>query len=121
MRLSLAREKNSQRRCVNPMANRVSLMTRGTHFCLGMMAASVLSVVLIVPSTFASKLVKQTPLDATTIPQFVEDLPDFSSLGRVNGEQPYRLRFEEFQQKILPESFYAKLPAPFSAGTMVFG
>jgi FtsP/CotA-like multicopper oxidase with cupredoxin domain len=72
-------------------------------------------------SVSASKLVRQRPLNARTIPQFVENLPDFSALGRVNGDVPYRVRFEEFQQKILPVSFYAKLPAPYSAGTMVFG
>jgi FtsP/CotA-like multicopper oxidase with cupredoxin domain len=72
-------------------------------------------------SVSASKLVKQHPLDARKIPQFVEDLPDFSALGRVNGDVPYRVRFEEFQQKILPASFYAKLAPPYSAGTMVFG
>jgi spore coat protein A len=72
-------------------------------------------------STSASKLVSQTPLDATTIPQFVDDLPDFSALGRVDGDHPYRVRSEEFQQKVLPAEFYAKLPAPYAAGTMVFG
>ena len=69
----------------------------------------------------AAKLSPQTPLDATSIPQFVENLPDFSVLGRVNGDIPYRVRSEEFQQKILPAAFYAGLPAPFTAGTMVFG
>jgi spore coat protein A, manganese oxidase len=72
-------------------------------------------------SGLASKLVHQTPLDAKTLPQFVDDLPDFSVLGRVDGDKPYQVRFEEFQQKVLPESFYDKLPAPFSAGTMLFG
>jgi spore coat protein A len=69
----------------------------------------------------ASKLVKQRALDARTIPQFVENLPDFSALGRVNGDVPYRVRFESFAQKILPASFYSNLPAPYSNGTMVFG
>ena len=72
-------------------------------------------------SGLASKLVSQTPLDAKTLPQFVDDLPDFSALGRVDGDKPYQVRFEEFQQKVLPESFYASLPAPFSMGTMLFG
>jgi hypothetical protein len=72
-------------------------------------------------SALASKLTSQTALDPTTVPQFVVPLPDFSVLGRVDGSQPYRVRFEEFQQKILPDSFYANLPAPFSAGTMLFG
>lgn len=72
-------------------------------------------------SVYASKLVPQKPLDAQTIPQFVENVPDFSVLGRVDGDRPYRVRFEAFAQKILPASFYAKLPAPYSAGTRVFG
>jgi spore coat protein A len=81
----------------------------------------VLLINLVFSDTFASKLIKQTPLDATKLPQFVEDLPDFSVLGRVNGDQPYQVRLEEFQQKILPDSFYKTLLPPFSAGTMVFG
>jgi FtsP/CotA-like multicopper oxidase with cupredoxin domain len=69
----------------------------------------------------AAKLSPQTPLDATTIPQFVENMPDFSTLGRVNGDAGYTVRSEEFQQRILPAAFYAALPAPFTKGTMVFG
>jgi FtsP/CotA-like multicopper oxidase with cupredoxin domain len=72
-------------------------------------------------SVLASKLVRQMPLDASTIPQFVDDLPDFSAIGRVNGNVPYTVRSEQFQEKVLPSSIYAKLPAPYSAGTMVFG
>jgi spore coat protein A len=72
-------------------------------------------------SAYASKLVAQKPLDASTIPQFVDALTDFSVLGRVNGDEPYRVRSEEFQQKVLPESFYGKLAAPYDGGTMVFG
>jgi spore coat protein A len=94
---------------------------RGRWRRLGVAGTAVLVLTTLGSSAFASKLVEQKPLDAFSIPQFVEDLPDFSALGRVNGDRPYRVRFEEFQQKILPESFYAKLPAPFAAGTMVFG
>ncbi|HET9392482.1 MAG TPA: multicopper oxidase domain-containing protein [Candidatus Rubrimentiphilum sp.] len=72
-------------------------------------------------SVSASKLVRQKPLNALRIPQFVENLPDFSVLGRVNGDVPYRVRFEAFQQKILPSSFYATLAAPYSGGTAVYG
>ncbi len=32
-------------------------------------------------SGLASKIVSQTPLDAKTLPQFVDDVPDFSALG----------------------------------------
>lgn len=72
-------------------------------------------------AVLASKLVKQTPMKASSIPQFVDELPDFAAMGRVDGDRPYTVRSEEFQQKILPASVYAKLPAPYSAGTMVFG
>ena len=72
-------------------------------------------------SVLASKLVPQTPLDATTIPQFVDELPDFAAIGRVNGNAPYTVRSEEFRQQILPSPVYAKLPAPYAAGTTVFG
>jgi len=34
--------------------------------------------------------------NAKRIPQFVENLPDFFRAGRVNGDRPYRVRFEEF-------------------------
>jgi FtsP/CotA-like multicopper oxidase with cupredoxin domain len=70
---------------------------------------------------WGSKLVRQVPLDASKIPQFADNLPDFSQLGRVNGDAPYSVRSEEFQQRVLPASFYQKLSAPYSAGTMVFG
>ncbi|MFY9720469.1 MAG: multicopper oxidase domain-containing protein [Candidatus Cybelea sp.] len=86
-------------------------------------ALAILSLVLLSASStvWASKLVKQTPLDTSKVPQFADELTDFSAIGRVNGDAPYSVRAEEFQQKVLPASFYAKLPAPYSSGTMVFG
>jgi FtsP/CotA-like multicopper oxidase with cupredoxin domain len=91
-------------------------------FGVARVAAAMIALIAIGGSSVsASKLVRQRPLNARSIPQFVENLPDFSVLGRVNGDVPYRVRFEEFQQKILPATFYATLPAPYSAGTMVFG
>jgi spore coat protein A, manganese oxidase len=85
-------------------------------------SGSIIAIVAFAGSVaWASKLVHQTPLDATKIPQFVDNLPDFSELGRVSGEEPYTVRSEEFQQKVLPASFYRKLAAPYNAGTMVFG
>lgn len=85
------------------------------------LAVAVLLAVVARSVVSAAKLTPQTALDATTIPQFVENLPDFSALGRVNGDLPYRVRSEEFQQKILPATFYDTLAAPYAAGTMVFG
>lgn len=91
-------------------------------FSIARLTAAIIALVVIGgASVSASKLVKQQPLNALSIPQFVENLPDFSELGRVNGDVPYRVRFEEFAQKILPATFYAKLAAPYSKGTLVFG
>ncbi|HKA53080.1 MAG TPA: multicopper oxidase domain-containing protein [Candidatus Binatia bacterium] len=97
------------------------MTARRSRLYIGLVGAVALLCAAIVSSALASKLITQTLLDAKTVPQFVDDLPDFSALGRVDGDHPYQVRFEEFQQKILPDSFYATLPAPFSAGTMVFG
>ena len=88
---------------------------------LRLLGGATLLAVVVHSGVSAGKLTPQTPLDATTVPQFVENLPDFSVLGRVDGDVPYRVRSEEFQQKILPSALYAKLPDPYSAGTMVFG
>ncbi len=91
-------------------------------FRIGRSTAAVIALLLVGGvGVSASKLVKQRALDARTIPQFVENLPDFSVLGRVNGDVPYRVRFEQFAQKILPAAFYAKQSAPYSYGTTVYG
>ena len=85
------------------------------------LAIGIILAVVVRSGVSAAKLSPQTPLDATTIPQFVENLPDFSSLGRVNGDIPYRVRSEEFQQKILRPRSTPDCPPHFRSGTMVFG
>jgi spore coat protein A len=65
-------------------------------------------------------LIAQTPLDGTTIPKYVEALPTLSG-SRVNGAAPVTVNMVEFQQKILPASIYASRPAPFNAGTYLWG
>jgi len=79
-------------------------------------------------SAHASVVLLQTPLPGKNVPQFVEDLPHFAT--RVIGGSPTQLRvsgdnltvtMEEFQQKALPASVYAALPAPYNTGTYVWG
>jgi spore coat protein A, manganese oxidase len=61
----------------------------------------------------------QTALPASSIPQFVQPLPTFNST-RVSSAS-LQVGMTEFQQKVLPDSFYARLPAPYNAGTYVWG
>jgi len=62
----------------------------------------------------------QTPLDGNTVQKFVTPLPTFAG-KRVSGNGPLQVVMQEFQQKVLPASFYAHLPAPFNQGTYVWG
>ena len=68
---------------------------------------------------FASVGNAQTPLPGANIPQFVEPLPTFTK-SRVEAGV-LTIRMQEFQQFVLPESLYAKLPAPFQQGTYAWG
>ena len=61
----------------------------------------------------------QTALAANTIPQFVQALPTFNN-QRVSSAS-LQVGMLEFQQKVLPDSFYAKLAAPYKTGTYVWG
>jgi spore coat protein A, manganese oxidase len=68
----------------------------------------------------ASGATSQTPLKGTMIPRFVDRLPTFAG-RRVDGRGTIRVNMEEFQQKVLPQSVYAPLPAPFNRGTFLWG
>jgi spore coat protein A len=68
----------------------------------------------------ASTLVAQAPLDGASLPRYVEPLPVLSS-QRVNGAAAVTVDMVEFQQKILPASFYASRPAPFRNGSFLWG
>lgn len=57
----------------------------------------------------ANQQIIQEVLDGNTIPKFVDPLPTFNG-RRVDGTKPLKVIAEEFQQKILPSSFYAALP-----------
>ncbi|MEP6652036.1 MAG: multicopper oxidase domain-containing protein [Myxococcales bacterium] len=62
----------------------------------------------------------QTPLDGTTITPFVESLTTFNG-RRSDGTQTQQINMQEFQQKVLPASFYTHLAAPFNNGTFLWG
>jgi spore coat protein A, manganese oxidase len=57
----------------------------------------------------ANQQVIQDVLDGSKVPQFVEPVPTFNG-NRVDGKRPLKVSTEEFQQQILPSSFYKKLP-----------
>jgi FtsP/CotA-like multicopper oxidase with cupredoxin domain len=67
-----------------------------------------------------SVTVPQTPLQGTTLPMFVEPLTTFNG-RRVDGTATVNVNMQEFQQKVLPTSFYTSLPAPYNAGTYLWG
>jgi len=67
----------------------------------------------------------QVSLPGAAIPKYVEPLPVFGPAS--GGAAPrvrkaiFRVSAEEFQHKVLPASFYDALPAPYNAGTYVWG
>jgi FtsP/CotA-like multicopper oxidase with cupredoxin domain len=71
-------------------------------------------------TTQASVRTPQTLLDGNSLPKFVDQLPTFNG-RRINGGATLNVNMQEFQQKILPTSFYTGLRAPFSAGTFMWG
>lgn len=70
---------------------------------------------------FASVGIPQTPLLGRSIPKFVDEVPNFATLGRVDGTVPLTVTMNEFQQQVLPASMYSGLSAPFNAGTFLWG
>lgn len=57
----------------------------------------------------ANQQVVQEVLDGATVPKFTDPLPTFNG-KRVDGTMKLKVSAEEFQQKILPDSFYESLP-----------
>lgn len=72
------------------------------------------------PAPAFSQLTPALPVLGSTIPKYSDALPTFVG-ARVDGTQPLTVSMEEFQQPVLPASFYAALPAPYNAGTYVWG
>ena len=56
----------------------------------------------------ANQQIMQEVVSGSTIPKFVEPVP---IVQRVDGTKKLEVSAEEFQQKILPSSFYKKLPS----------
>jgi hypothetical protein len=71
-------------------------------------------------TTAPSVIVPQTPLDGATVPKYVDPVPLLGG-SRVDGTRAVTVDMKEFQQKLLPASVYAHLPAPFNAGTFQWG
>ncbi|MCE5294821.1 MAG: multicopper oxidase domain-containing protein [Chlamydiales bacterium] len=69
-------------------------------FCIGVVSTAL----------DANQQIVQEVLDGSTIPKFVEPLPTFHG-RRADGRKHLRVTAEEFQQKILPASFYKSLPS----------
>ncbi|MBO0838701.1 MAG: hypothetical protein J2P28_24735, partial [Actinobacteria bacterium] len=67
----------------------------------------------------ASVTSAQTALDGSTLSQFVSPLPTFAG-SRVTGTS-LQVTMEEFQQKVLPDSFYAGLANGNQNGTWLWG
>jgi FtsP/CotA-like multicopper oxidase with cupredoxin domain len=61
----------------------------------------------------------QTPLAGSSIPHFVQALPIFNS--RRSSSPTLTVGMQEFQQKILPDSFYNKLSGANANGTYLWG
>lgn len=84
-------------------------------------AVAVLLTVLFIGSTAgASVQVPQVPLPGNAIPKYQDPLPTFAG-NRIDGTKDLTVTMEEFQQEVLPAAFYAGLPAPYNAGTYVWG
>ncbi len=62
----------------------------------------------------------QPTMDGTRVPKYVDDVPTFNG-RRIDGKAAVTVDMVEFQQKILPATAYAGLPAPFNAGTYLWG
>jgi spore coat protein A, manganese oxidase len=70
-------------------------------------------------SANASVQVTQTALPGASIKQFVTPLTTF--VGRRVSGSSLQVSMREFQQLVLPASFYSSLAAPFSKGTYLWG
>jgi len=66
--------------------------------------------VILLSNLQANQQIQQEVIDGATIPKFVEPLTTFNG-KRVNGTKNLTITAEEFQQKILPQKFYKKLPS----------
>src|SRR6478735_7572075 len=61
----------------------------------------------------------QPTLVGSTIDKYVDEVPTFAG-RRVDGRESVSVNMFEFQQKVLPATFYDSLPAPYDAGTFLW-
>jgi len=107
---------DSGRRPIDPAPARA----RGARALLGALS-------LVVLITAAMGILRasaaQLPMEEPGIPKFVEPLPLPGVLdGRTtSAASPLVVTMSEFQQRLLPNSFYDVLPPPYDAGTFVWG
>jgi FtsP/CotA-like multicopper oxidase with cupredoxin domain len=62
----------------------------------------------------------QPTLEGQSIEKYVDEVPTFAG-ARVDGKAAVAVNMSEFQQKLLPASFYDALPDPYRAGTFLWG
>jgi len=69
-----------------------------------------------------AQVVPAAPLSPTLVPKFVEPLPMplRVPVTATTPSSPLELSMNEFQQKLLPNSFYTALPAPYNAGAYLW-
>ena len=89
-----------------------------TGTAAGVFALGLLAKDFVRPSS-ASVQVPQVPLLGRAIQKYVSPLPHFAGV-RVTGNN-LTVSMEEFQEKVLPDAFYAALLPPYNAGTYVWG
>ncbi len=70
--------------------------------------------------TALGQLTGQVPIAGKTIPKYVEPLPHFAGIRQPVGSG-LTVEMLEFQQKVLPATFYTALAPPFNDGTYVWG
>jgi FtsP/CotA-like multicopper oxidase with cupredoxin domain len=101
------------------------MLKRGLHISLLFFMSLGLALGAAVKVSAAPPAQPQVPLAGNKIPQFVDPLPDLDVITA--GAAQIELRMKEFQSKVLPNVFYAGLPAPaagapdYRNGTFVWG
>jgi spore coat protein A, manganese oxidase len=98
-------------------------LSRRNVLALGAVAGTGAAIRFEAPTLFtgayASVQVPQTPLPGASVHKFVSPVPTF--VGRRVSGPSLQVNMLEFQQKVLPDAFYATLSDGFRRGTYVWG
>lgn len=91
-----------------------------------MLPALILAIMLLTTASWGQQapiagsiIFEPTPIDGATVTKYVDPLPHFAG-NRVTGTT-LAVKAKEFQQKVLPSSFYNNLTGTYKAGTYVWG